>query len=538
LKKIEEKEKKETEEKIKKSYFLLADNVKADVKIYRKREDYVSRYDITYPEIKEATSALLGSIKGELIRSLGIKGSEILDPQIMEKVKEESLSKAEELIKNHIPHISEEKRKTLAGELLHEMFGLGPIELLLRDDDLEEIVINNSVEPLWVYHKEFGWLKSNITLKGEEEVYNYASMIGRRIGRQITSLMPLMDAHLISGDRVNATLFPISTKGNTLTIRKFARNPWTIIHLIDPKVNTLSKEVAALLWLCIEYEMNMIIAGGTASGKTSLLNALTPFMPPTNRIVSIEDTRELQLPEFLHWVPMTTREPNPEGKGEVSMLELMINSLRMRPDRIIVGEIRRQRQAEVLFEAMHTGHSVYSTLHANTADEVRRRMINPPISLPETMLEALHLTCVQFRQRRLGIRRTFEVGEFVTTREPSGKTKVAVNVLYNWNPRTDQLEKIRKSAKLSDISMRLVEEIQMHTGMSEIELENNIKEKINILQWAIDNNVKTVNTVGKIMADYYKDKDYVLSIVKRNEKPQNIFEKDLLEEMKIRGLIK
>ncbi len=521
-----------------KTYTLVADNVKAKVKIYREKEDYVSRYEVTYPKIEEATSVILGSIKEELIHSLGIKASEILDPNVIEKVKKESLEKSEELIKKYIPHLSPEKRKILAGQLLHEMFGLGPIEILLKDDDLEEIVINNSLEPLWVYHKEFGWLKTNIRLKSEEEIYNYASMIGRRIGRQITNLMPLMDAHLISGDRVNATLFPISTKGNTLTIRKFARNPWTIIHLIDPKINTLSKEVAALLWLCIEYEMNMIIAGGTASGKTTLLNALTPFIPPSNRIVSIEDTRELQLPEFLHWVPLNTREPNPEGKGEVSMLELMVNSLRMRPDRIIVGEIRRQRQAEVLFEAMHTGHSVYATLHANTADEVRRRMINPPISLPESMLEALHLTCVQFRQRRLGIRRTFELAEFVSTRGPGGKTRVTVNVLYSWNPRTDKLEMVRRGSKLSDVSMRLVEEIQMHTGMSEFELEQDLKEKESILQWALDNNIKTVNTVGKIMADYYKDKDYVLELVRRNEKPQNIFDEKLLNEMRARGLIK
>lgn len=521
-----------------KKYVLIADNVKANVNVYRKKEDYVSRYDISYPEIKEATSLVLGSIKEELIRSIGIKGREVLDPQIIEKIKEESLKKSEELIKKHIPNLTEDKRKILAGQLLHEMFGLGPLELLLKDDDLEEIVVNNSAEPPWVYHKEFGWLKTNLSLKSEEDTYNYASMIGRRIGRQITNLMPLMDAHLISGDRVNATLFPISTKGNTLTIRKFARNPWTIIHLIDPAVNTLSKEVAALLWLCIEYEMNMIIAGGTASGKTSLLNALTPFMPPTNRIVSIEDTRELQLPEFLHWVPLTTREPNPEGKGEVSMLELMINSLRMRPDRMIVGEIRRQRQAEVLFEAMHTGHSVYATIHANTADEVRRRLVNPPISLPETMLEALHLTCVQFRQRRLGIRRTFELGEFVPTREPGGKTKVRVNVIYSWNPRTDMLEMTRKGAKLSDISMRLVEEIQMHTGLSEKELEENLKEKERILQWAVESNIKTVNTVGKIMADYYKDKEYVIDLAKKKEKPDKIFEKELLDEMRARGLIK
>lgn len=537
-KKSKKSDKKEETKLKEKNYTLIADNVKASVYIYHKKKDYVSRYEITYPQIKEGTSAILGSIKQELIRSIGVKGREVLDPQIIEKIKKESLKKSEELIKKHMPSVSKERTKTLAGQLLHQMFGLGPLELLLKDDDLEEIVINNANESPWVYHKEFGWLRTNINFKGEDEIYNYASMIGRRIGRQITNLMPLMDAHLTTGDRVNATLFPISTKGNTLTIRKFARNPWTIIHLIDPAVNTLSKEVAALLWLCIEYEMNMIIAGGTASGKTSLLNALTPFMPPTNRIVSIEDTRELQLPDFLHWVPLTTREPNPEGKGEVSMLELMINSLRMRPDRMIVGEIRRQRQAEVLFEAMHTGHSVYATLHANTADEVRRRMINPPISLPETMLEALHLTCVQFRQRRLGIRRTFELAELVPTRQPGGSSKVRVNVLYSWNPRTDKLEKIRKTAKLSDISMRLVEEIQLHTGMSEKELEDDLKGKQSILQWAVENNIKTVNTVGKVMADYYKDHNYVLDLAKKKVKPQKIFEENLLNEMRARGLIK
>jgi len=521
-----------------KRYEIHADNVKAEVIIYHKKDDYVPTYELIYPKIKEATVAILNSIREDLIRSIGIGGREILDPKVMEDVRKKSLEEAKKLIDEHMPHTPKERRDILAGQLVHEMFGLGKIELLLRDDDLEEIVINDSSEPIWVYHKEFGWLKTNLKPKNEEEIYNYASMIGRRIGRQITNLNPLMDAHLISGDRVNATLFPISTQGNTITIRKFARNPWTIINFIDPQINTLSKEPAALLWLSIEYELNIIIAGGTASGKTSLLNALTPFMPPTQRIISIEDTRELQLPEFLHWVPMTTREPNPEGKGEVSMLELMVNSLRMRPDRMIVGEIRRQRQAEVLFEAMHTGHSVYSTLHANTADEVRRRMINPPISLPESMLEALHLTCVQFRHRRLGIRRTFEIAEFVPSMMPGGKAKVDINVLYAWNPRKDIIERVRPNAKLRDISMRLVDEIQMHTGMSDKEFEDNLKEKGKILDWMLKQNIKTVNTVGKVFADYYKDKDYVLELVRKNKKPQDIFDKPLLDEMRARKLIK
>ncbi|RLJ03533.1 MAG: CpaF family protein [Candidatus Aenigmatarchaeota archaeon] len=515
-----------------KEYTVTADNVEATVKIFQEPADYVPTYGLIFPEIKSATEAVMDQIRDELITKLKITGREILDPEAMERIKKNFMDISQELVKKYLPSLDKKKQMSLAGRLVHQMFGLGKIELLLKDDDLEEIVINSSREPVWVYHKEFGWLKTNITLRDEEEIYNFASQIGRRVGRQITNLNPLMDAHLISGDRVNATLFPISTQGNTLTIRKFARNPWTIIHFIDPKVNTLSKEVAALLWLAIQYELNIIIAGGTASGKTSLLNALTPFMPPNHRIISIEDTRELQLPDFLHWVPMTTREPNPEGKGEVSMLELMVNSLRMRPDRIIVGEIRRQRQAEVLFEAMHTGHSVYSTLHANTADEVKRRMINPPISLPPSMLEALHLTCIQFRHRRLGVRRTFQLAEVIPqiTRSGEGMT-VDMNVLYRWSPREDRLIQSRDS-------VRIMDEIQMHTGMSEKEIFEDLREKQRILQWMLENNIKTVNTVGKVIADYYKDREMALERVRKNMKPKDIFSQELLNEMRARGLIK
>ena len=157
---------------------------------------------------------------------------------------------------------------------------------------------------------------------------------------------------------------PISVEGNTMTIRKFASKPWTVTDLINTQ--TISLDAASLIWMGIQYELSTLIAGGTATGKTSMLNAIANFFPPNQRIISIEDTREIQLPSFLHWIPMVTRLPNPEGKGEVSMLDLLVNSLRMRPDRILVGEIRRKREAEVLFEAIHTGHSVYATVHANS----------------------------------------------------------------------------------------------------------------------------------------------------------------------------
>jgi flagellar protein FlaI len=197
---------------------------------------------------------------------------------------------------------------------------------------------------------------------------------------------------------VNAILYPISTKGNTITIRKFARDPYTIVDLIN--IKTCDIETAVLVWLAIEYEMNVLISGGTASGKTSFLNACMPFIPPNHRVISVEDTRELMLPDFLYWTPLVKRTANPEGKGEVSMLDLLVNSLRMRPDRIILGEMRRQEEAMVLFEAMHTGHSVYATLHADSSAETISRLTNPPLSIPHNLLKAVNLNVVMFRDRR------------------------------------------------------------------------------------------------------------------------------------------
>lgn len=236
----------------------------------------------------------------------------------------------------------------LSGVVLHEMYGLGEIEILIGDEMLEEIAINSAKTPITVYHRVHGWLKTNMLPGDEEEILNYASQIGRKIGREITNLTPILDAHLLSGDRVNATLSPISSEGNTITIRRFARKPWTIVDFIG-KAHTMNSEMAATLWLAMQYELNILIAGGTASGKTSALNSMLALVPSYHRIISIEDVREIVLPKFLewNWIPLVTRSPNSEGLGEVTMLDLMITSLRMRPDRIIVGEIRRKRSRSI-----------------------------------------------------------------------------------------------------------------------------------------------------------------------------------------------
>lgn len=257
-----------------------------------------------------------------------------------------------------------------------------------------------------------------------------------------------------------------------------------------------------------------LISGGTASGKTSMLNVCMPFIPPNHRIVSIEQTRELQLPEFLYWCPLTTRQPNPEGKGEVNMLDLLVNSLRMRPDRIILGEVRRKEEAEVLFESMHTGHSVYATVHANTINETIQRLVSPPIEIAENLLSGVNLNVVMFRDRRKGIRRIFQVGEFLSS-EDENKTNIRPNILFRWKPTSDEIVKHGES-------LRFFEELNRHTGMTQSEINSDLKSKEKILNWLVKNNIRAIQDIGKIMREYYLDPDVVIKSANKNEKPSTL----------------
>ncbi len=491
-------------ERVLREYSVEVDDVRADIKVVSHPNEFVPLYRMSFPVIKAATEAALDYVRERLISEMDLRPAEILDPEELKATKEKFKAKALELLRKEIPGLKEREYKTLVGILTHQSMGLGVIEILLKDRNLEEIVVNSSREPVWVYHLQGGWMKTNVMLGSENQIYDYASSIGRMVGQQITNLNPLMDAYLTTGDRANATLFPISSSGNTLTIRKFARRPWTVTDFIES--NTLSLDVAAFLWLAIQYELNIVIAGGTASGKTSLLNALTPFIPPNQRIISIEDTRELHLPDFLHWVPMTTRPPNPEGKGEISMLHLLINSLRMRPDRILVGEIRRQREAEVLFEAINTGHSVYSTLHANTSEEAFRRLVNPPIDIPVALLGGLQLIAVMHRDRRRNIRRLLQLTELIPSSGPS-EMSIDLNTIYQWIASDDKIISLAKS-------YRTLGDIKLYTGMSERDIEKDIEEKKEILQWLVKNDVRDITLVGKIVSHYYRDPKFVLEEIR------------------------
>ncbi|MBS3108715.1 Flp pilus assembly complex ATPase component TadA [Candidatus Woesearchaeota archaeon] len=1005
------------------TYGFYAGTIPVRITIESSPNEFILIYKVSISQIGSNTEVILDKIREELVEKVRLDVGDITDPKKLEYVRDKFQKTIVSLIRKYFPDITGETLEFFTTYLMHKSFGLGKIELLMGDLSLEEIVINNAEEPIWVYHHKYGWLKTNILLKNEEIIKHYSSLIGRKVGRSITLLTPLLDASLETGDRVNATLFPVSTKGNTITIRKFATEPITITKFLQNR--SLSLPAAALIWLGVEYEFSTIISGGTATGKcvhedtkillgdgsirrikdiveenlkeptktedgwfsspvnlevysmneerkiekskvkyiwkrkeeyllkiktrtgreilvtkehpffvmdnsnikeiradnlkeedyiccareipfigkvnkinllhkipnnkklyvkipeilneeeiqrirdkklkiikinewlsgkryislknlteilvssdinpikvgerirvvkpkssskkvsipivftpelseligyitgdghihkgglvvsftnsdpylrkrisnlfknlfglsskdikpgdrtetvfvysaalvnlftdyfevqkgkksnivkatteiltskkevqssfiralfdcessidslgiefsssskelteqvrnilirfgivshtgtkdingstyrrlslygknvikykqigfnfiqkqkkldrfifkghsnydvipniggfmqellnsykyttkvlckkanlsprslrwyrsggrnptftsllgislaldgncdpvlfknlkrivksdlyydevlsiekiknesgwvydftvkdnnfitedgiiahnTSMLNALGGFFPPNQRIISVEDTREIVLAKYLHWVPMVTRSPNIEGKGGITMLDLIVNTLRMRPDRIVVGEIRRKQEAETLFEAMHTGHSVYSTIHANNAEETVNRLTNPPIEVPKALLPAIGMILVMYRNRRTGIRRVFQLAEITGTSE--------ANILMQYDFTKDNILSANESVKF-------MPNLEMQTGMTMNEINNNLKDKIEVLKWLVKNNVINVNDIGKAIATYYTNKEGLMNFITKN----------------------
>lgn len=469
-------------------YPIEIENQIIDISIFLDKDGF-SHYHLSIKNITKSTLIILDKIREEFISKINIGMIDFSDESSGSLIKDRFKQEILILIKRYFPHADKRTYDLLVNELLRQNIGLGDVEILLKDENLEEIVINSAKEPVWVYHKKHGWLKTNILIPTEKRIRHYSTVIGSDVGKEITLLKPLMDAHLLTGDRVNATLSPISSNGNTITIRKFASKPWTITDFLNER--TISFPGAAIIWLAVENELSILIAGGTGSGKTSMLNVVSSFIPINQRVISIEDTRELQLPKELHWVPLETRMPNPEGKGEVSMLDLVVNSLRMRPDRIIMGEVRRKAEAEVLFEAMHTGHSVYGTFHANNVKQTIDRLTNAPIEVPKQTLSALGLIVVQTRNRRTGKRRTLQIAEMLPTGD--------FNVLMQLDINRDEL------VNMND-SNAMIETLEMYTGMSRDQIEADINEKIKILKYLVKEKINDINHVGTIFRKYYNKK--------------------------------
>jgi pilus assembly protein CpaF len=290
---------------------------------------------------------------------------EINDAELKLKVRREVL----ELMRNEdLPLTGEEKQK-IVDDLVYDVVGYGPVEEFLRDDEVTEIMVNN---PGTIYIEKYGKIyPTNKVFLDEAHLMRIIDKIVSRIGRRIDESAPYVDARLPDGSRVNVIIHPLAINGPMLTIRKFARDPFTIEDLVE--MGTCTKKVADFLESCVRGRLNIIASGGTGTGKTTTLNVLSSFIPDDERIITIEDAAELQLTQK-HVLRLESRPPNIEGKGEITIRDLVRNSLRMRPDRIVVGEVRGGEALDML-QAMNTGHDgSLSTVHANSTRDVLSRL--------------------------------------------------------------------------------------------------------------------------------------------------------------------
>ena len=465
--------------------------------------DIIPQYEIINQNYTSEEKILLKEIRENLV-DLAISTGETFqenDEKLLNNIKSFLFERIEETLENN--DVSNEYLDNLSRKLLRDITGYGEIDPLIQDDDLEEIMIIGINKPVFVYHRKYGMMKTNITFKDEQELIDLIDGIARQINRRIDQESPILDGRLLDGSRINATIPPISADGPSLTIRKFRKDPFTIIDLINSK--TISIELAAFFWLCFDElgvkSANAIISGGTSSGKTTTLNALSAFINPSERIITIEDTLELQIPHE-HVIRMETRPANVENKGELTMNDLVKNSLRQRPDRIIVGEVRAE-EAITLFTALNTGHSGFGTLHSNDARETITRLTNKPMSVPEIMIQAIDFIIMQNRiytSSGVSFRRISEVAEVVGMEDGV----VQLNKIFQWNPETDTIENI-------SISSRTLSQIANLSGNSINELYHEIEKRELVLRYMHENGIRSVEDVNFVLESYYKSPEEVLS---------------------------
>ncbi len=463
----------------------------------------IPQYDVIKQNYSPEEKILLNEIRENLV-DLAISSGEnfqLNEEKLLNDIKAFIFNKFSTQPQNK--NITNEYLDTLSGKLLRDIIGYGKIDSLIQDDELEEIMIIGVGKPLFVYHRKYGMMKTNIRFNEEQELLDLIDSMSREINRRIDQESPILDGRLKDGSRINATIPPVSADGPSLTIRKFKKDPLTVIDLINSK--TISLELAAFFWLCFDglgvKSANAIISGGTSSGKTTTLNALSAFIPPKERIITIEDTLELQIPHE-HVIRMETRPANVENKGELTMNDLVKNSLRQRPDRIIVGEVRGE-EAITLFTALNTGHSGFGTLHSNSARETITRLTTKPMSVPKIMIQAIDFIIMQNRiytPSGISYRRVSEVAEIVGIEE--GVTQL--NRIFKWNPERDHIENV-------SVSSSTLTQIANLSGKSLHEIYREIENRELVLKHMLNHNIHAVNDVNAVLELYYANPQKVLN---------------------------
>lgn len=415
------------------------------------------------------------------------------------------------VLENHFK-LTDEARDRIYYYVFQEFMGYGKIDVLMHDYGIEDISCDGINVPIFIYHKDYESIRTNIIFRDIDELDSFVVKLSQMCGKQISVYEPIVDGKLEDGSRLQTTLSRTITRYSTFTIRRFREDPLTPIDLIEN--NTLSLDMAAYFWMAIEKGTSILFCGGTAAGKTTALNALSLFLPSAFKIVSIEDTREINLPHE-NWIAGTTRtgftssEITKTGK-DIDMFDLIKVALRQRPKVIIVGEVRG-KEAYTLFQAMTTGHLSYSTIHASDMHSLIQRLENKPIDLPRALLTSLDLIIFlnSVTVDGMPVRRITNVTEVIKL-DPETNRLVTLTPFHWVSEIDDRFEKTGGS--------RILHKIKMQYGWNEKRLLEEIENRKKILNWMMKNNLRSYQDVGKIVTEYLKNPQTVLKKMKEDKK--------------------
>lgn len=459
-------------------------------------------YHVVEPKLEEKEKKILKILEDGIEELINITLINIKDKKTVIEYLEKNMNS---LLKEFGISVSKETFMKLMYYLYRDFVGLNEIEPLLNDYYIEDIECNGSNTPIYIVHRKYRNLRTNVVFADNKKLASLVEKMAQRAGKYVSYASPLLDGRLPDGSRVNATYTEdVTSRGPTFTIRKFTKEPWTPVKLME--FRTVSPEILAYFWILIEHEANIMIIGGTGSGKTSFLNSIAFFIPPSARVVSIEDTKELNL---LHenWLPAVARQSTGmtglvgKDQGEVSLFDLLKESFRQRPDYVIVGEIRG-KEAFVLFQGASSGHPSFSTMHAEDVETMVRRLETEPINLSPSLVASLDVTGVMIQTKVGGkaVRRLKEIDEIISVSQDLGAVKV--NKAFIRDPRTDKFYFKRAS--------HILNKIMQEKGITQAELGREFNLRTQLLMALYRNKVFGFKEVQDAIHSYYKNPATVL----------------------------
>ncbi len=463
------------------------------------------RYQAIEPTLTEEEKDMLKLLKESLKETMDYEWEKLEGHD----KKEYLMNSIESFLKSREIEPPEVSKQRIIYYLVRDFIGYGPVDILMTDEDIEDISCDGTNIPLFIFHKKYESIKTNVRFEDDETLDSFIIALGQRCGKNISVANPILDGTTKEGHRVQATYsHEVTTRGSSFTIRRFKEKPFTPVDLIN--FHTASPEMIAYLWMMVENGKSLIVCGGTACGKTATLNAVSLFIPPGAKIITMEDTREINLPHE-NWIPGVTRsgvgERGADGKaaGEIDMYDLVRGALRQRPNYIIVGEVRG-KETYTMFQAMATGHTTYTTMHADSVKSMVHRLENPPINTPRILLTALNLVIIQTfaRLKDVQVRRIKEIVEIVGFEAETNE--LITNQVFAWDQTTDSFIYKGHSFQLDGI-------MEMK-NMTHDDMDKELDRRVEIIEYMVKKNMSNYRDISKIITAYYKDPEETIDRIR------------------------